>query len=211
MSMFTTDTFVLAKAYEIAHLAHFDILQTRDDGSPFIHHPLAVAREVAAAIAPLPEGVLAPYGKARLVAAAVLHDVPEDCPEKWTKEIAALDELVLRAAVQLKNPSKDHKDLPRPEQKKMDRDHYADPAKVDEPVVIVKYKDRIHNVRDTKEWNPRRRGNYMDESVLLHDVLSARLGKSPHELLRKLNADLSAELLQALSEIRATLTKESNG
>jgi hypothetical protein len=63
-----TDRALLRRAFDAAVAAHDG--QLRKDGSPYIVHPVAVATDIWSR-----------YGDVDLTAAALLHDVPEDCPD----------------------------------------------------------------------------------------------------------------------------------
>lgn len=79
------------EAYELARSAHS--LQRRKSGEPYILHPLAVARIVGVDL----------EQDARMVAAALLHDVVEDTPYtladitgRFGSEVAALVNVVTK-------------------------------------------------------------------------------------------------------------------
>ena len=70
------DRALLRRAFDFAWAAHDG--QARKDGSPYITHSIAVATDVWNR-----------YGDAELAAAALLHDVPEDCPQVPMSKIYA--------------------------------------------------------------------------------------------------------------------------
>jgi hypothetical protein len=174
------ESWLVLKAALLAAEAHDGTF--RDDGkTPYVLHPLAVARDVAAVAAGLAPGVLeVPASWA--VAGAVLHDVLEDCKprEAWADRIGAgCGDGVLRIVWQLTNPSKDcPKGTPRADKKAIDCHHYRDPRAVGRPARLVKLVDRTHNLRDMRgeKW---RKGTlaaqYVKESADLLDAVLAGL------------------------------------
>lgn len=83
---------MLSKAIIIATKAHEGQVR-KISGLPYIVHPLAVMQ------------ILLDYGynDEKMLAAAVLHDVIEDCDEKYQEKILSLDEEVHAMVLQLTN------------------------------------------------------------------------------------------------------------
>lgn len=189
------DMVMISKLYNLAAMAHAK--QQRDDGTPFITHPIAVAEATITSLADMP-GNIGAYSRAHIHGIAIVHDVPEDCEEYWTNNIMRISPIVYRGAMQLRNPSKDHKDKSRDERKLIDRNHFADLNKVDDANIIVKYHDRIHNIRSSACWAKARRLGYIDETRVLADVLLRRVNTSSDGYVYKLGRNLDGILREEL-------------
>ena len=126
-------------------------------GGPYIEHPMRVAGRMA-----MREGATEDA-----VAAAWLHDVIEDCGIDPPKLEYHFGEAVMVLVVGLTNPSCGSK-APRAERKRMDREHIA--AECWE-VKVIKLLDRIDNLSEMGEDDPKFRDLYNRETVLLADAI----------------------------------------
>jgi (p)ppGpp synthase/HD superfamily hydrolase len=122
----------LLHAFQVAHAAHAG--QLRDEGTPFIDHPVAVTtilwRELGCR-------------EIDILLAAMTHDVLEDCPD-WTEE--TLGDLIGSRATDLvlavtKVQQKDETNAQR-DRRYLDNLHDAP-----HDVRLLKLADRIHNLR----------------------------------------------------------------
>ena len=175
------DNELVIKATRIMIEAHAG--QTRDDKTPFHFHPFRVAVQVSRDVGLFGSGLLDPFSRAEVVAAALVHDVLEDVHPDQVSDFDAhinvdLGANVGRLAWLLRNPSKDlPKGTPRPEKKFCDCAHYRAPA-VPPAVRLVKLCDRADNLTDLKGWSPKRILGYADESEPLLDAITAGLWES---------------------------------
>jgi (p)ppGpp synthase/HD superfamily hydrolase len=125
---------------------------------PYTDHLRRVASRVAAYPGSTPE----------MVAAAWLHDAVEDTGLTAAGIEGALGPAVAALVVELTNPSKGRKDLPRKDRKAMDRAHLA---AVSHAAKIIKMLDRIDNLSDCAAAPRTFRGLYAMESALLADAV----------------------------------------
>ncbi len=137
-SRYTMDASLVRRAYDFALEKHK--FQRREDGTPYITHPLAVAMTLAKA-----------GYESDLIAAALLHDVVEDCgvtvktlEEKFGSQIADIVDAVSAVSVSVENA----------EMSKRDRDVLSDNkllnAIIDkgrQKALYIKLADRIHNLQ----------------------------------------------------------------
>ena len=164
----------IQKAYEYAAIAHEG--QKRLSGEPFIRHPL----ETALYLADL-------NMDATTLAAALLHDVMEDCDvtreeleREFNKEVAALVDGVtkLNRLDVLNADTDDGSGRPT--------DDFHDQAGSlrkmlvamarDLRVVLIKLADRLHNMRTLKAHSPERRIIIAQETLDIYAPLAHRLG-----------------------------------
>jgi guanosine-3',5'-bis(diphosphate) 3'-pyrophosphohydrolase len=151
------------QAYELAELAHGE--QRRQTGEPYIEHPLRVAQTVAE--------LKLDVGS---VAAALLHDVPEDTPftlkdidNGFGREISMLVDGVtklghLRATA-----------LTEEEQFETFQRFFLAMAK-DIRVVMIKLADRLDNMRTIRGIPAEKQKAYAKETLDIFAPLAARLG-----------------------------------
>lgn len=127
--------------------------QTRKDAdlSPYINHPIDVARmlyEIAAVEDP------------EILAAALLHDTLEDT--KTTAE--ELESKFGQRVLSIVKEVSDDKSLPKDERKRLQIEHAVELSK---DAVLIKLADKISNVRDIinsppSKWDLDRRRGYLD-------------------------------------------------
>ncbi len=156
------DLDLIRRAYLFAREAHAD--QTRASGEPYVSHSVAVA------------GILAEMRlDAGTVAAALLHDVPEDTPRtledirsKFGPEVAGLVDGVTK--------------LGRIEWKSREERQAENLRKMflamanDIRIILIKLADRVHNLRTIEylpEWKQKRTAG---ETLEIYAPLTERLG-----------------------------------
>lgn len=175
--------------------------QRRLGGEPFFNHPMRVAERVTNLLRPeaglIGIDVLTPYSYSEVIAGAVAHDMPEDQPQ-FNQELHDLNPLVYDLAVHLRNPSKDHPELPRAKRKKMDREHvWTMPA----AAVIIKFVDRWDNLQSIGDFRSQFRADYIYESELLAETLNKRLGEFDGTVT--INTHLTIELVAAIEKAQS--------
>lgn len=148
---------IVKKAKNFATVCHAG--QTRKyTGEPYINHPLAVADLVRQTKLCTQE----------MIAAALLHDVVEDCGVTLTKIRDEFGYDVYRMLYFLTDKSK-KEDGNRETRKLIDREHIADAPK---SVKTIKLADLIDNSKTVVERDPGFAKIYMNEKRLLLMVLS---------------------------------------
>ena len=173
------DLDLIRRAYAFAHEAHAG--QTRASGEPYVSHSVAVAAILV--------GLRL---DASTIAAALLHDVPEDTPhtldeirEKFGPEIAGLVDGVTK--------------LGRIEWKSREERQAENLRKMflamasDIRIILIKLADRVHNMRTIEflpEWKQKRTAR---ETLEIYAPLTERLGIG--SIKRELE-DLSFRILE---------------
>ncbi|HUG14610.1 MAG TPA: HD domain-containing protein [Thermomicrobiales bacterium] len=140
----------LAMAFQFAAAAHSG--QRRDEGSPFIDHPVAVAVILWQELGCRDPDVLL---------AALMHDVVEDCD--WIDSDAIRDLIGPRAMEMVMHVTK--RSVP-PHQRAVRDSEYLDLLlHLPLPSRLLKLADRIHNLRRVPlAGNPAKAGRYLDIS-----------------------------------------------
>ncbi|HTP57153.1 MAG TPA: RelA/SpoT family protein [Candidatus Paceibacterota bacterium] len=159
---------LIRRAFERAERAHAG--QTRAEGSPYIVHPASVALYLADL------GFDAPS-----VAAALLHDVIEDCgvtraelaAEFGTDVAFLVDGVTKLKSIRLSNTAKDKRqtDLQTESLKKM---FFA--MADDLRVIIIKLADRLHNMQTLEYKDPAARARKSLETMEIYAPIADRLG-----------------------------------
>lgn len=151
-------------AYEFAAAAHNG--QCRKSGEPYITHPVAVAKIVADM-----------QLDATSVAAALLHDVLEDCgvtyeqlEAKFGKEVASIVDGVSKLD-RLNFTSRDEAQVENL------RKMFLAMAK-DVRVILIKLSDRLHNMRTLKHQGSEAQTRIAQETMDIYAPLAHRLGVS---------------------------------
>ena len=176
----SADRDLIRRAYQFAEAAHQG--QTRASGQPYINHSVAVA-----------DILVGLRLDAATIAAALLHDVPEDTPhtidevrEKFGAEIAGLVDGVTK--------------LGRIEWKSREERQAENLRKMflamasDIRIILIKLADRVHNMRTIDalpEWKQKRTAR---ETLEIYAPLTERLGIGSFK--RELE-DLSFRVLEA--------------
>ena len=145
------DVATLIKAADFAAFKHRGQRRKDAEASPYINHPLALAR-----VLKLEAGV----GDLEVLVAAILHDTVEDT-ETTTEELAR--EFGPRIAAIVAEVT-DDKSLPKPDRKRLQVEHapHSSPQ-----ARLVKLADKICNLRDVStappaHWPLERRRGYFE-------------------------------------------------
>ncbi|MEP7199182.1 MAG: HD domain-containing protein [Chloroflexota bacterium] len=175
----TSDVARVHRAYQIAERAHHD--QRRDEGSPYIEHPLRVALIVASELQ---------RAEADLICAALLHDVVEDSPVTLAEIQETCGDTVAHF-VELLTKEK----LDDPDAKRLATRAYLQRIAVDsEEVLLLKLADRLDNLRSVAvipDWEKRRK--YLLETYWQYLPMAQRGGEFFYEQYKQLLADYMRE------------------
>lgn len=128
------------------------------NGRPYITHPCRVAGR--AATHPLASPVF--------VAAAYLHDVIEDCGVTWETLCDEFGNTVAELVLELTNKKYSSPQPPRSERKRIGRELLANASR---RAQVLKMMDRIDNLTEMGDNDPKFMELYKQESVLLANVL----------------------------------------
>lgn len=154
---------LITAAYEMAERAHAG--QKRMDGTPYIQHPLETAK------------ILAEIGMgSKTVSAGLLHDVPEDTPvtldeikKTFGEEVASLvDGITKLGKIKLRGSREEYflENL---------RKMFLAMAS-DIRVIIVKFADRLHNMRTLQNLPAEKQQRIAQETLDVFAPLANRLG-----------------------------------
>ena len=172
------DLEVIKKAYEMAEVAHRG--QLRMSGDPYIQHPLATAVTIASL-----------RMDAALIAAGLLHDVPEDTgrplaliEEQFGPEVAKLVDGVTKLSRVRWVPKDQSGEGTVKEKRRVDDQAYrAENVRKmflamadDVRVVLVKLADRLHNMKTLGFLPPEKRRRIAQETLEIYAPLANRLG-----------------------------------
>ena len=172
------DLEVIKKAYEMAEVAHRG--QLRMSGDPYIQHPLATAVTIASL-----------RMDAALIAAGILHDVPEDTgrplaliEEQFGPEVAKLVDGVTKLSRVRWVPKEQSGEGTVKEKRRVDDQAYrAENVRKmflamadDVRVVLVKLADRLHNMKTLGFLPPEKRRRIAQETLEIYAPLANRLG-----------------------------------
>ncbi len=165
---------VIEDAFQFADRAHSG--QLRRSGEPFIEHPI----QTASLLADLKLD-------ANALAAALLHDVVEDCDvrseeleDRFGVEIAKLVDGVTKLT-QAELLSEARSQIQRPQ----NSDRFAEAATIrkmlvamaeDIRVVLIKLADRLHNMKTLRALSPERQIAIAQETLEIYSPLAHRLG-----------------------------------
>lgn len=160
------DKKLIRHAFDVSLNAHKN--QRRKSGEAYIFHPLAVARIVAKEI-----GL-----DATSIAAALLHDVVEDCDEYDIKDIERLfGDTVAKIVDGLTKISSLSKD------QDMDVSMQAENFRKmlltlndDVRVIIIKIADRLHNMQTMDAMRPDKQIKIASETIYIYAPLAHRIG-----------------------------------
>jgi guanosine-3',5'-bis(diphosphate) 3'-pyrophosphohydrolase len=153
-------------AYNYAAQAHAG--QVRESGDPYVEHPLQTAMTLADL-----------QLDATTLAAALLHDVPEDCniplteiEEKFGKEVSKLVEGVTKLSKLTWQNAPDIKQKSQAENLRKMLIAMAEDLRV----VFIKLADRLHNMVTLGALPPERRQKIAQETLEIYTPLAHRLG-----------------------------------
>ena len=158
------DKKLIRKAFEVALDAHSD--QRRKSGEAYIFHPIAVAKIVASEI-----GL-----DANSIAAALLHDVVEDCPRYTIDDIQQLfGETVARIVNGLTKISNIKKDM----NVSMQAENFRRMLLTlhdDIRVIIIKIADRLHNMQTIHSMREDKQLKIASETLYIYAPLAHKIG-----------------------------------
>ena len=158
------DKKLIRKAFDVAVDAHSD--QRRKSGEAYVFHPIAVAKIVASKI-----GL-----DATSIAAALIHDVVEDCPRYTINDIQQLfGETVARIVDGLTKISSLNKDMNVSMQAENFRKmlltlHY------DIRVIIIKIADRLNNMQTIHSMREDKQLKIASETLYIYAPLAHKIG-----------------------------------
>ncbi len=186
--MEAVDLDLIRTARILAYAAHDGVKRKYSD-APYFVHPERLAKRAEAMGLP-----------AFVVAACYGHDIDEDCEEYYSDLLRLLlPAEAVYLIVELTNPSKAFPKLRRHERKAMDREHLK---YVTYYAKVVKFLDRIDNIRDMVDGDKGFLEKYVEETMLLKDAL---LFGEPDELLCR----LALELKQAVFDTQLAAMRKS--
>jgi RelA/SpoT family (p)ppGpp synthetase len=194
-----TDEDLLNRAYVYAMRAHGE--QKRASGDPYISHPL----EVAAILTELKLDDAT-------IAAALLHDTIEDT-DATRAEIDRLFGheigLLVEGLTKLKRLELVSKEAKQAENLRKLLLAIADDVRV----LLIKFADRLHNMRTLAHRPPEARRRTADETLEIYAPLAGRMGMQEmrEELENLAFRELNPEAYKVLSERLETLTARSSG
>ncbi len=162
------DSIVIIKAaYQFASQAHQG--QLRKSGEPYLEHPL----ETASILADL-------QLDADTLAAALLHDVPEDCgitlaeiESNFGSQVARMVDGVTKLN-KLTSRAKEGEGEPREQAENLRKMLLA--TAEDLRVVFIRLADRLHNMRTLGALPPKKRRTIAQETLEIYAPLAHRLG-----------------------------------
>ena len=158
------DKKLIRKAFEVAVDAHSN--QRRKSGEAYVFHPIAVAEIVASEI-----GL-----DANSIAAALLHDVVEDCPRYTIDDIQQLfGETVARIVNGLTKISNIKKDLDVSIQAENFRKMLLT-LHDDIRVIIIKIADRLHNMQTIHSMSEDKQLKIASETLYIYAPLAHKIG-----------------------------------
>ena len=158
------DKKMIRKAFDVAVDAHKD--QRRKSGEAYIFHPISVAKIVASEI-----GL-----DATSIAAALLHDVVEDCEDYSISDIEQLfGETVARIVNGLTKISSLKKDKDISLQAENFRKMLLT-LNDDVRVIIIKIADRLHNMQTLGVMAEEKRAKIASETLYIYAPLAHRIG-----------------------------------
>lgn len=149
---------LILKAAALAAEAHAG-QKRKYTGRPYIEHPGRVAARVSTLDDVTEEEV----------AAAWLHDVIEDCDPAYAEIIhEQFPERVNELVIALTNPCKKRPEIDRKSRKSLDREHFRLSSRWTK---LIKFVDRIDNLRDMDLADTGFLTLYIQESLLLANAL----------------------------------------
>jgi len=164
----SADLDLVRRAYEVAVRAHEG--QTRKSGEPYVHHSLAVA-DILADL----------HFDGATLAAALLHDVPEDTSVKLKDLRAQFGEDVVKLVDGVTKLER-LRELSRSQQGGLAEAQAENIRKIflamvdDIRVIMIKLADRLHNMRTLESLLPEKRERIAQETLDIYAPLANRLG-----------------------------------
>jgi GTP pyrophosphokinase len=163
-----TELDIIWRAYELAYRAHLG--QLRKSGEPYINHPLATAYILTSMRIDV-----------AIVAAALLHDVPEDTAvtiEEIEKEFGADIASMVRGITKLGKLKYRGTERYIENLRKM----FVAMAE-DVRVMIIKFADRVHNLLTLENLEEKKRFRIALESLEIYAPIAHRLGMGEFKAL----------------------------
>ncbi len=178
------DYALLLTAIDFAARKHKDQRRKDVGASPYINHPVYVARLIAD---------IANVKDAEILAAAILHDTLEDTDTSVEELVRLFGERVCKMVQEVT----DDKQLPKHDRKQLQIEHAAHLTK---GAAFVKLADKISNVEDVthsppSNWSTDRRRKYIDWAA----KVVANCAHADARLKRRFNA-IADEAYQRLNE-----------
>jgi hypothetical protein len=190
---------LISKAKDLAARAHGGQYRSFSMGIPYIVHPFQVAAVLQT------QTDVTEFE----IAAAYLHDVLEDCSQRFVNEMYLFfPREVTRLIEELTNPSTGSA-APRAQRKEMDREHFKYASL---EAMRIKLIDRTLNLRDmtNDRVGAAFLAMYLDESEALLDVVMGRILTGDIDTLSDEIGRLGTDLQGVISELRAQLPDRAN-
>jgi GTP pyrophosphokinase len=190
---------LIKKALQVAFDAHKT--QTRENGEPYITHPIEVARILISLKA-----------DSATICAALLHDVVEDTPVKLSQIKEDFGEEISTLVEGVTKIGGIHFDSKEDYTAENIRKVLLATTK-DIRVILIKLADRLHNMRTLKWCAPEKQKRISEETLHIYAPIAHKLGifRVKGELedlcLRYLNPEVYRFLAQRISEKRAEREK----
>jgi guanosine-3',5'-bis(diphosphate) 3'-pyrophosphohydrolase len=146
-----TETACILHALEFAAIKHKDQRRKDAGASPYINHPIALAKLLSI------EAGITDY---KVICAALLHDTVEDTETTAEELLANFGKGITRIVLEVT----DDKSLPKEKRKRLQIEHAQHASR---QAKLVKLADKIANLRDIAAspptgWHTRRKQEYFD-------------------------------------------------
>lgn len=164
------------KAIDFATLKHKG--QVRFDGSPYINHPIRVAKNV--------KEFKKSKNKEIIVVAAILHDTLEDTDTSFNELVDLFGVMVAYLVLEVTTNEEMKKRLGKTVYLELEMSSMSSYA------LVIKLCDRLDNIRDLENASPAFRVKYVKETLDILDYVF-------------LNRNLSKTHIKIISEINKTL------
>lgn len=156
----TSDLALIFKSLEFASIKHRDQRRKDAEASPYINHPIALAKVLTA------EGGVT---DANVICGAILHDTIEDTETTFEELVAAFGETIAKIVQEVT----DDKKLPKEVRKRLQIEHAPHASN---QAKLVKLADKISNLRDIlssppADWSLIRKQDYFDWSKQVVDQI----------------------------------------
>lgn len=151
MAKKTNELALIITALEFASKKHKDQRRKDAEASPYINHPIALAKVLCI------EGQITDH---KVICGALLHDTIEDTETTEAELIAIFGKSITKIVLEVS----DDKSLPKAERKLMQIEHARHASK---RAKLVKLADKISNLRDIlnsppADWSVQRKQDYFD-------------------------------------------------
>ena len=170
MAKKTNELALIITALEFASKKHKDQRRKDAEASPYINHPIALAKVLCV------EGEITDY---KVICGALLHDTIEDTETTEAEIITLFGKSITKIVLEVS----DDKSLPKAERKLQQIEHARHASK---RAKLVKLADKISNLRDIinsppADWSVQRKQDYFDWAKEVVDQVrdvSKMLGKA---------------------------------